>query len=127
MPRERNSSKERWRARIVASWVRREDFDAALRHAEQFRQGNPLLFWSELECAAALGALGRNKEASAALKRVEKLRPGFCKTPGRFLRCHIMQDEIVDAVLQGLQVAGLKPANTGSKSLTAETSYTTAQ
>ena len=75
----------------------------------------PKLLWDPLDRAAALGQLGMTDRAEAALQELLTVLPDFASGPRRYLECFIFQDELVDAVMDGLLKAGLKrnqPAST---------------
>ena len=66
------------------------------------------LFWDLLLRAAALGQLGKEPEANKAVAELLQLRPDF-PTRGRYLiGFYAKTDALADAMIDGLQKAGLK-------------------
>lgn len=89
---------------MLAWHYHRGHYEAAWVEAQRF--GMPDLFWGPLVRAAALGQLGRQKEAYAAWQQVLQLRPDFCERAWHYLSCAIMQDDLAVHLLEGLQKAG---------------------
>ena len=84
----------------------REQCEEAYQEAMAFQM--PQLFWDPLLRAAALGRLGRKKEGAQALAELLHLRPDF-PTAGPFLiSCYAKFTYLVDGLLEGLRLAGLK-------------------
>jgi adenylate cyclase len=78
----------------------------ALHEAQQFQM--PQFFWDLLLRAAALGQLGREREAAQAVAELLRLKPDF-STNGPFLiGCYVKVKDLADALLDGLRLAGLK-------------------
>ena len=78
----------------------------ALQEAQQFQM--PQFFWDPLLRAAALGQLGREREAAQAVAELLQLKPDF-STNGPFLiGCYVKFKDLADALLDGLRKAGLK-------------------
>jgi len=87
--------------------LRRDEYQQALRSALAFT--NKGFIWGPLEKAVALSMLGRSTEGKQQLAEVQALRPDFADDPRRYLECFIMQDDLVDKVIEGLQKAGMHP------------------
>ena len=66
----------------------------------------PNLLWDPLERAAAFAQLGKLDLARTALDELLTVQPDFALNPRRYLECFIFQDQLVDAVLEGLNKAG---------------------
>jgi adenylate cyclase len=83
----------------------RGEYENAFNEALKFNY--PELFWDPLMRAAALGQMGRENEARAALGELLKVEPDFA-TRGRLLiNRYVKVDDLVDSVVEGLQKAGL--------------------
>ncbi len=83
-----------------------ERCEEAYQEALSFKM--PQLFWDPLLRAAALGRLGRKEEGVQALAELLQLRPDF-PTAGRFLiSCYAKFPYLVEGLLDGLRLAGLK-------------------
>ena len=83
-----------------------ERYEEAYQEALAFQM--PQLFWDPLLRAAALGRLGRRKEGAQALAELLHLRPDF-PAAGRFLiSCYAKFPYLVEGLLDGLRLAGLK-------------------
>lgn len=77
----------------------------ALQEAQQFQM--PQFFWDRLLRAAALGQLGREREAAQAVVELLQLKQDF-STNGPFLiGCYVKFKDLTDALLDGLRKAGL--------------------
>lgn len=86
-------------------FYRQGSYAQALREASQLRM--PQFLWDPLDRAAALAQLGRDDEASCALRDAVELRPLLARDPRRYLDCFILQDDLLEHVLDGLHKAGL--------------------
>jgi len=88
------------------NFYRQGRYMEALQEAQQFQM--PQLFWDPLLRAAALGRLGREREAAQALAELLSLKPDF-STNGPFLiGCYVKSKDLVNALLDGLRLAGLQ-------------------
>ena len=67
----------------------------------------PELYLDPMMRAAALGRLGRQKEAKTAISQLLKLEPNFATRGRGMLSRYVKVDEIIDAIIAGLQKAGL--------------------
>jgi len=86
-------------------YYRRGEYDNAF--AEALKFNFPGLYLDPLMRAAALGRLGRQAEAKAAVSELLKLEPDFA-TRGRWLISRSVKvDYLVDRVIEGLGEAGL--------------------
>ena len=75
--------------------------------AEALKFNFPELYLDPMMRAAALGRLGRQNEAKAAVGQLLKLEPDFA-TRGRWLiRRYVKVDDLVDTIIEGLRQAGL--------------------
>jgi adenylate cyclase len=88
------------------------DFYRRGRYLEAYQEAQqldmPQLFWDPLLRAATLGELGRTREAGAALAELLRLRPDFPTTGTWLIRCYVKFEYLSDAILDGLQKAGLQ-------------------
>jgi adenylate cyclase len=83
----------------------RGEYEHALAEALKFNY--PDLFWDPLVRAAALGRLGRQNEAKAAVSQLLMLEPDFA-TRGRLLISrYVKVDDLVDTIIEGVRKAGL--------------------
>ena len=76
-------------------------------NAEALKFNYPDLFWDPLLRAAALGQMGRAGEAKAAVDELLKLVPDFAVWAHQMISYYVKVDDLVDAVIEGLQKAGL--------------------
>jgi hypothetical protein len=60
--------------------------------------------------AAALGQMGRQKEAKAAIGEMLKLVPDFASRGRSLMKRYIKVDDLVDSICEGLRKAGLADA-----------------
>jgi len=75
--------------------------------AEALKFNYPELFWDPVMRAAALGRLGRQNEAKAAVGQLLELEPEFA-TRGRWMISRFVKvDDLIDTIIEGLQKAGL--------------------
>ena len=65
------------------------------------------LLWHPLIRVAALGKLGRAKDAKPHIDELLEIKPDFTERPGEYIRPLIVTDEHVDMILDGLQKAGI--------------------
>jgi adenylate cyclase len=78
----------------------------ALQEAHQFQM--PQFFWDTLLRAAALGQLGRNQEAAKAVEELLAVKPDFPSQARFLIGCFAKSPELVEGLLEGLRLAGLK-------------------
>ena len=71
---------------------------------EASRMNMPGLLWDPVDRAAALGKLGRYDEGSKAIGELLKLYPNFFDNPKRYLEMFILEDDLLDEVIQGLEL-----------------------
>jgi adenylate cyclase len=76
--------------------------------AEALKFNYPDLFWDPVMRAAALGQMGRESEASAAIDGLLKLVPDFASQGRRLISRYVKADELVNKLIEGLQKAGLE-------------------
>ena len=86
-------------------YYRRGQYENAFAEALKFNY--PELFWDPVMRATALGRLGRQSEAKAAVGQLLELEPDFA-TRGRWLMSrYVKVNDLVDTIIAGLQKAGL--------------------
>ena len=68
----------------------------------------PQLFWDPLLRAAALGQLGREREAAQAVAELLQLKQDFSINSPFLIGCYVKSKDLADALLDGLRLAGLK-------------------
>jgi adenylate cyclase len=78
----------------------------ALQEAHLFQM--PQFFWDPLLRAAALGQLGRNQEAAQALSQLLAVKPDFPSQARFLIGCFAKSPDLVEGLLDGLRLAGLK-------------------
>ena len=82
------------------------NYEAAYMEAQRYSV--PKLFWDPLLRAAALGQLCQVEEANSELKTLLKLRPDFKERGRELIRRHVLKDEYIEMLIQGLYKAGLE-------------------
>jgi adenylate cyclase len=80
-------------------------YEEAYQHALKFQA--PHIFWDPLLRAAALGQLGREREARAAVDELLTLKPDFHTSGPSLMEIYVKTRSQVDGLLEGLQQAGL--------------------
>jgi TolB-like protein len=83
-----------------------ERYKEAYQEALAFQM--PQLFWDPLLRAAALGRLGRQKEGAQALAELLHLRPDFPAAGPFLISCYAKFPYLVEGLMEGLRLAGLK-------------------
>jgi adenylate cyclase len=78
----------------------------ALQEAQQFQM--PQFFWDPLLNAAALGQLGRGQEAAQALTELLSIKPDLPSQARFLIGCFAKSPNLVEGLLDGLRLAGLK-------------------
>jgi adenylate cyclase len=86
-------------------YYRRGDYENALGEALKFNY--PELYLDPLMRAAALGRLGRPKEAKKAVDQLLKLEPDFAARGRLLVNRYVKVDELIDMLIEGLRKAGL--------------------
>ena len=81
------------------------EYEKALAEALKFNYAE--LYWDPLMRAAALGQLGRLKEAKKAIDQLLKLEANFRHRAHRMIGHYVKVDNLVDKIVTGLQKAGL--------------------
>ena len=81
------------------------EYEKALAEALKFNYAE--LYWDPLMRAAALGQLGRLKEAKKAIDQLLKLEANFRHRAHRMIGHYVKVDDLVDKIVTGLQKAGL--------------------
>jgi adenylate cyclase len=87
-------------------YFRQGKYPEALEAARQFN--TPQLFWDPLLLAAALGQMGREREARAEVDRLLALKPDFPIHGSVLIGLYAKTPSLIEAVLDGLRKAGLK-------------------
>lgn len=77
-------------------------YEDALDEAD--RMNMPGLLWDPVERAAALGKLGRYDEGRKAVRELLNLYPAFFDNARRYLEMFIIDDELLDDVIDGLEL-----------------------
>jgi adenylate cyclase len=78
----------------------------ALQEAHQFQM--PQFFWDPLLRAAVLGQLGREREAAQAVEELLALKPDFPSQARFLIGCYAKSPYLVEGLLDGMRLAGLK-------------------
>ncbi len=86
-------------------YYRRGEYENAF--AEALKFNFPELYLDPMMRAAALGRLGRQNEAKAALSQLLKLEPDFAARGRSLISCYVKVDDLVDKIIEGLRKAGL--------------------
>ena len=84
---------------------RRGEYDLAWDEARRYN--TPAYFWDPLIRAATLGQMGRQGEASVAVRELLALVPDFRRRGPSLIRRFAYLDEHVEMLLEGLRKAGL--------------------
>ena len=79
---------------------------SALIEAQRYNVSN--LFWDPLLRAAVLGQLNRQTEAASELKALLSLCHDFKDRGKELIRRHVLRDEYIEMLLEGLYKAGLE-------------------
>jgi len=86
-------------------FYRRGLYEDALAEALEFNY--PEMFWDPLMRAAALGQLGRTREAGAAIGELLSLEPEFTSRARQLIHGYVKNDDLIEKIIEGLQKAGL--------------------
>ena len=81
------------------------EYENALSHALRFNC--PELFWDPLMRAVALGQMGREDEAKAAVGQLLELEPDFATRGRGLISRYVKVDGLADTIIKGLRKAGL--------------------
>jgi len=84
---------------------RRGEYEDALAEARKFNF--PELYLDPMMRAAALGQLGRVREAKTAVGELLEMAPDFAAKSRRLIGNYVKVDDLVDAIIEGLQKAGM--------------------
>jgi adenylate cyclase len=84
---------------------RRGEYENAL--AEALKFNFPDLFFDPMMRAVALGHLGRQSEARAAIDQLLQLEPDFAHRGSQLISRYVKVDDLVDQIIEGLRKAGL--------------------
>jgi adenylate cyclase len=88
---------------------RRGEYRKALSEAEKLRM--PDIYWDHMQRAASLGQLGKKKEALKEIDEMLRLKPEFSETPRSFIGMLVLDKNLVDGILAGLEKGGLPTTN----------------
>jgi adenylate cyclase len=86
-------------------YYRRGEYENAF--AEALKFNFPELYLDPMMRAAALGRLGRQKEAKTALSQLLALEPDFAARGRGLVSRYVKVDDLVDSIIEGLRKAGL--------------------
>ncbi|MGB5745964.1 MAG: hypothetical protein WBM69_03215, partial [Desulfobacterales bacterium] len=86
-------------------YYRRGEYENALAEARKFNF--PEMFWDPVMRAAALGQLGKQKEAKKAISQLLKLEPNFATRGRGMISNYVKVEDLIDKVIEGLRKAGL--------------------
>ena len=84
-------------------------YENALSEALKFNF--PELYWDPLMRAAALGQMGKENEAKAAVDDLLKLEPNFIDRGRLMINRYVKVDDLIDGITNGLRKAGLADLN----------------
>ncbi len=84
---------------------RRDEFDSAF--AEALKFNFPELFWDSVMRAAALGQMGKDREAETAVGELLQLEPDFSDRGHQLINRYVKLENLVDKIIDGLRKAGL--------------------
>ena len=87
------------------NYYHRGEYENAL--AEALKFNFPELYLDPMMRAAALGQMGKQKEAKTAIGEMLKLVPDFATRGRSLMSRYIKVNDVVDSILKGLQKAGL--------------------
>ena len=91
---------------LCLDWIRQENYERA--YLEAMKLNRPAHFWDHLTKAATLSLSGRTEDGRHAAAELLKLRPDF-PAKGRRMIGHLIKfDDIIDRVIEGLAVVGVK-------------------
>jgi adenylate cyclase len=102
----RNPNHPRWfHAGLYLNYFRLKQYIKA--YQEALKYDAPSVFWDPLLRAAALGQMGKEKQAKAAADELIALQPDF-PTKGRWLiSCDVKVDDLVGQLIEGVRKAGI--------------------
>ncbi|TNF44614.1 MAG: hypothetical protein EP310_02955 [Bacteroidetes bacterium] len=84
----------------------KQDYKQALNEACKYNV--PAIFWSPMLRAAVYGQLNDVVKAKIQISELLKLKPDFEPKARYLISIYVKEDELVDHILRGLQMAGLK-------------------
>jgi adenylate cyclase len=88
------------------NYYRQGQFDEAYYEAEKFN--TPQLFWNPLLRAAALGQLGKDREAGVAVAELLEIRTDFSDCGRKLIGYFVKDPDLVEILVEGLRKAGLE-------------------
>ncbi|MGC8491666.1 MAG: hypothetical protein ACP5SH_08005 [Syntrophobacteraceae bacterium] len=88
------------------NYFRQGNLEEACREAEKFNP--PHLFWTPLVRIAALGHLGKGREAGSSVEALLRLRPDFPSLGRKITGAFIKDPDLACTFWEGLEKAGLK-------------------
>ena len=86
-------------------YYRRGEYENAF--AEALKFNFPELYLDPMMRAAALGQMGRQNEAKAAVSQLLKLEPDFATRGRTLISRYVKVDGLVDTIIEDLRKAGL--------------------
>jgi hypothetical protein len=87
-------------------YYRKKEYKRSLVEAEKYLI--PSLFWGPMLRVAALGQLNRLDEARPNIAHLFQLKPEFESKAKYLISRFVKEDELVEHVLKGLRLAGMK-------------------
>jgi adenylate cyclase len=87
------------------NYYRHGEYENAFAEALKFNY--PRLFWDPMMRAAALGQMGRTRDAGTAVGELLKLESDFAARARQMIGYYVKVDNLVDTIIEGLQKAGL--------------------
>jgi hypothetical protein len=86
-------------------YLKHGEYPKALEEAEKF--DIPDFYWSHLDKTVAAALLGKSGYASDRLDRVLELHPDFAKHPRYYVSAFVIEEDLIELMLEGLNKAGL--------------------
>ncbi len=87
-------------------YYRRGKYEDALAEALKFNY--PEMYWDPMMRTAALGQMGRAREAKTAVGELLEMVPDFAAKSRRLIGNYVKVDDLVDKIIEGLQMVGLE-------------------
>jgi adenylate cyclase len=85
--------------------LKQGNYEKALAEAEKFNM--PEYYMSFLDKAVATGLLGRTRAAKDLLNRVVELHPDFANHPRYYVSAFVLEEDVLEKMIEGLEKAGL--------------------
>ncbi len=87
-------------------WIRREEYEHA--YLETMCIDIPGFFWYPLAKASTLGLLGKHEKGEKFAEGLLRIKPDFPGKARKLIGRYVKFDEIVERVIEGLNLAGLR-------------------